>query len=237
MGSVELLTREGEIEIAKRIEDGLKHMIQAISACPTTIAEILRAGRQGRAGGDAHRRGGRRPAWIPNAEEIVGEEVTDEDDGGGLEAEERTRTAAAVPAPTCCSSSRPRWCASPRSGALYTKMMKVLGEKGYRAARRTKDLQEEISARADGDPLHREAGRAPVRRPAQAGGAKCAPTSARSWSCASRRPACRARTSSRSSPATRRTSSGCGREVAGAQALQRSARALRARDHGAAAAC
>ena len=41
MGSVELLTREGEIEIAKRIEDGLKHMIQAISACPSTIAEIL----------------------------------------------------------------------------------------------------------------------------------------------------------------------------------------------------
>ena len=41
MGSVELLTREGEIEIAKRIEDGLKHMIMAISACPTTIAEIL----------------------------------------------------------------------------------------------------------------------------------------------------------------------------------------------------
>ena len=41
MGSVELLTREGEIEIAKRIEDGLKHMIQAISACPTTIVEIL----------------------------------------------------------------------------------------------------------------------------------------------------------------------------------------------------
>ena len=41
MGSVELLTREGGIEIAKRIEDGLKHMIQAISACPTTIAEIL----------------------------------------------------------------------------------------------------------------------------------------------------------------------------------------------------
>ena len=41
MGSVELLTREGEIVIAKRIEEGLKHMIQAISACPTTIEEIL----------------------------------------------------------------------------------------------------------------------------------------------------------------------------------------------------
>ena len=41
MGTVELLTREGEIEIAKRIEDGLRHMVQAISACPTTIAEML----------------------------------------------------------------------------------------------------------------------------------------------------------------------------------------------------
>jgi len=41
MGTVELLTREGEIEIAKRIEEGLKHMVLAISACPTTIAEIL----------------------------------------------------------------------------------------------------------------------------------------------------------------------------------------------------
>ena len=41
MGTVELLTREKEIEIAKRIEEGLKHMLQAISACPATIAEIL----------------------------------------------------------------------------------------------------------------------------------------------------------------------------------------------------
>ncbi|NMG29876.1 RNA polymerase sigma factor RpoD [Aromatoleum evansii] len=41
MGTVELLTREGEIEIAKRIEDGLRHMVQAISACPTTIVEML----------------------------------------------------------------------------------------------------------------------------------------------------------------------------------------------------
>jgi len=41
MGTVELLTREKEIEIAKRIEEGLKHMIQAISMCPATIAEIL----------------------------------------------------------------------------------------------------------------------------------------------------------------------------------------------------
>ena len=41
MGSVDLLTREGEIEIAKRIEEGLKHMILAISACPMTVTQIL----------------------------------------------------------------------------------------------------------------------------------------------------------------------------------------------------
>ncbi|RRD57408.1 RNA polymerase sigma factor RpoD [Comamonadaceae bacterium OH2545_COT-014] len=41
MGTVELLTREGEIEIAKRIEGGLMDMMEAISASPSTIAEIL----------------------------------------------------------------------------------------------------------------------------------------------------------------------------------------------------
>lgn len=41
MGSVGLLTRESEIEIAKRIEGGLRHMIQAISACPPIIGKIV----------------------------------------------------------------------------------------------------------------------------------------------------------------------------------------------------
>ncbi|HHX3696171.1 TPA: RNA polymerase sigma factor RpoD, partial [Burkholderia cenocepacia] len=41
MGMVELLTREGETEVAKRIEAGLKEMVMAISACPVTISEIL----------------------------------------------------------------------------------------------------------------------------------------------------------------------------------------------------
>ena len=44
MGTVELLTREGEIEIAKRIEGGLMAMMEAISASPATIAEILNMG-------------------------------------------------------------------------------------------------------------------------------------------------------------------------------------------------
>ena len=41
MGTVELLTREGEIEIAKRIEGGLNAMMAAISESPDTIASIL----------------------------------------------------------------------------------------------------------------------------------------------------------------------------------------------------
>ncbi|VTU16022.1 Sigma-70 [Variovorax sp. SRS16] len=50
MGTVELLTREGEIEIAKRIEGGLMAMMEAISASPATIAEILRLGNDIREG-------------------------------------------------------------------------------------------------------------------------------------------------------------------------------------------
>ncbi|CAN1508456.1 RNA polymerase sigma factor RpoD [Burkholderiaceae bacterium] len=50
MGTVELLTREGEIEIAKRIEGGLNDMMAAISESPATIAEILAMAEDIRAG-------------------------------------------------------------------------------------------------------------------------------------------------------------------------------------------
>ena len=50
MGTVELLTREGEIEIAKRIEGGLMDMMEAISASPASIAEVLALGEEIREG-------------------------------------------------------------------------------------------------------------------------------------------------------------------------------------------
>ncbi len=50
MGTVELLTREGEIEIAKRIEGGLMRMMEAISASPATLAEVFRLGEEIREG-------------------------------------------------------------------------------------------------------------------------------------------------------------------------------------------
>ena len=44
MGKVGLLDKKEEIEIAKRIEDGLKHMVQAISACPGIIDDLMQMG-------------------------------------------------------------------------------------------------------------------------------------------------------------------------------------------------
>merc|ERR1712093_707764 len=41
MGTVELLTREGEIEIAKRIEEGIREVMAAISMFPGTVDGIL----------------------------------------------------------------------------------------------------------------------------------------------------------------------------------------------------
>ncbi len=44
MGTVELLTREGEIVIAKRIEEGMSKMMHAISNSPMTVSEIMAMG-------------------------------------------------------------------------------------------------------------------------------------------------------------------------------------------------
>jgi len=44
MGTVELLTREGEIEIARRIEEGRLQVLEAICRCPTTYREIMLLG-------------------------------------------------------------------------------------------------------------------------------------------------------------------------------------------------
>ncbi|MDP2141431.1 MAG: sigma-70 family RNA polymerase sigma factor, partial [Gammaproteobacteria bacterium] len=42
MGTVELLTREGEIVIAKRIEEGLRELMKAMACFPGTVAHILK---------------------------------------------------------------------------------------------------------------------------------------------------------------------------------------------------
>ena len=135
MGSVELLTREGEIEIAKRIEDGLKHMIQAISACPTTIAEIL-------ALAEKIERDELRVDEVvdglvdPNAKQDVIEEISDED--GEIEeeieaAEEEDEDGASVQS---ADMLRLKEDALKRFGVIrtyYNKMMKALAKNGPRS--------------------------------------------------------------------------------------------------------
>ncbi|TNF38172.1 MAG: RNA polymerase sigma factor RpoD [Gammaproteobacteria bacterium] len=46
MGSVELLTREGEIAIAKRIEEGLKQVLEALATNPRSIQQVLKTYQQ-----------------------------------------------------------------------------------------------------------------------------------------------------------------------------------------------
>jgi RNA polymerase primary sigma factor len=41
MGSYQLLTREGEVEIAKRIEDAKEEVLRTILSCPVTIQEVI----------------------------------------------------------------------------------------------------------------------------------------------------------------------------------------------------
>ncbi len=50
MGSVSLLTREGEVEIAKRIEDGEREVLRAILDCRVAVGEIIEIGTKLKAG-------------------------------------------------------------------------------------------------------------------------------------------------------------------------------------------
>jgi RNA polymerase primary sigma factor len=144
MGSVELLTREGEIEIAKRIEDGLRHMIQAISACPTTIAEIL-------ALADRVRKDEMRVDEVvdglldPNAEDVIGEEVPEADMEEELEAEEGDEEGGSgVPSATLMLLKQGALERFDNIGQMYARMMKALQRNGSRSKPYLK-AQEEIS--------------------------------------------------------------------------------------------
>src|SRR6266852_6374054 len=143
MGSVELLTREGEIEIAKRIEDGLKHMIHAISSCPTTIEEILRLA-------DLIERDEMRIDELVDGlvdgdeEEVVEEEMTEDEELEELDAEEQEAEDEAVASADLERLKNDALAHFNKVRRLYKKMKKILAEKGYRS-RAYKDLQEDIS--------------------------------------------------------------------------------------------
>ena len=143
MGSVELLTRESEIEIAKRIEDGLKHMIQAISACPTTIAGIL----------DLANKVTRDEMRIdelvdglldPNAQEMVGEEISDESLEQELGAENaEDEDIAAIASANLLKLKNDALVRFAVIQQAYIEMQKALAKKGS-GNKAYKDIQESI---------------------------------------------------------------------------------------------
>jgi len=145
MGSVELLTREGEIEIAKRIEDGLKHMILAISACPTTIADILTMAEK------VERDEMRIDELIdglidPNEVEEVSEEMAeaDEESMEADEVEEDEEEGGAVQSASLLQLKADALERFAVMRQLYTKMVKSL-EKNGPDSRSYKKLQEQLS--------------------------------------------------------------------------------------------
>ena len=169
MGSVELLTREGEIEIAKRIEEGLKHMIMAISACPMTVAQILELA--GKIEKDELKIDDLVDGLMDFNEQLAAledtddevEEDEDEGDAGAIAAENLERLKVAALA---------RFATIRR---LFARMLAVLQKEGHKAPKYL-ELQKKMLGRADADPLLGAPGRAAVRL-------ACAPrstTSARS---------------------------------------------------------
>ena len=131
MGSVELLTREGEIEIAKRIEDGLKHMIQAISACPTTIAEILDL--SGKVGRDEMRIDELVDGLIdPNAKDEPIQELADDVEPEEEEETEGEDESAALSA-SLLQLKEDALARFAKIARLYEKMKKALVEHGHRS--------------------------------------------------------------------------------------------------------
>jgi RNA polymerase primary sigma factor len=143
MGSVELLTREGEIEIAKRIEEGLKHMIMAISACPMTVGEILNLA--DRIAKDELKIDDLVDGLMDFDEGIspvAAAEVTDDD---ATEAEEDEEDAGAIAAENL---ERLRVAALERFASMrkhYTRMLAVLQKEGHKSPKYL-ELQKKISA-------------------------------------------------------------------------------------------
>ncbi len=145
MGTVELLTREDEIEIAKRIEDGLKHMIQAISACPATIAEILALA--AKVANDEMRIDEVIDGFVDGDEDVpVGgessEEESDEEESDEEDEEEDTEAIAAANLAQLKADALERFTAI---AGMFSKMGKAYEKYGYRSKQYDK-LQEQISA-------------------------------------------------------------------------------------------
>jgi RNA polymerase primary sigma factor len=100
MGTVELLTRSGEIAIAKRIEEGLRELMAAMSYFPGTVEMVLKeydlVENEGKRLGDVL------TGYLDNDEVVVPEvvvveEASDSDEPAAAAEEEEEETAGAAP--------------------------------------------------------------------------------------------------------------------------------------------
>ncbi len=149
MGTVGLLTREKEIEIAKRIEEGLKHMIQAISACPATIAEILAIAAKIEA--DHMRIDELIDGFVDVEDEAIitenGDDEVDETSAADSDTEDEEEDEAAAAAAAAANLAQLRMDALERFAViayLFTKLGKAYVKYGYRSKQYDK-LQTGIS--------------------------------------------------------------------------------------------
>ncbi len=143
MGSVELLTREGEIEIAKRIEDGLKHMIMAISACPMTVQQILDLAEKIEK--DELKIDDLVDGLMDFNEQLTGLEAADDDESDEEDEDESEADAGAIAAENLERlkvASLERFATIRR---LYARMLAVLQKEGHKAPKYL-ELQKKISA-------------------------------------------------------------------------------------------
>jgi RNA polymerase primary sigma factor len=144
MGTVELLTRESEIEIAKRIEAGLRHMIRAISACPTIIENILDLA------ADVENEKLRADELVDgflddDTDDIIGKKASKSDQDSDLEETEEERIASANAAMLKMKNEVLKRFAVIRQ--TYDDMKQIIDEnKGGRQDATYKQLQEKISA-------------------------------------------------------------------------------------------
>ena len=160
MGVVNLLTRQDEIEIAKRIEDGLKHMIMAISACPATIAEILLLAQKianeemrveelidGFVDGEDEAKIGKDDDSDSSSDSSDDSDSDNDDDSDNDEEEDEEAQAAAAAAAVAANLAQMRVDALTRFAVisdLFTKMGKAYEKYGYRSKQYDK-LQQQIS--------------------------------------------------------------------------------------------
>jgi len=148
MGAVDLLTREGEIVIAKRIEEGVGQMLSALADYTNTIGRVLNVYEKVEAGE------GRLTEIIsgfvdPNEEEyvaappapapVVSDTATDSDDDDDDDAEEEAVDTGPDP-----EEARERFV---EIAALYDKVQKYIAKNGFQPNDKLKALRDDVAAK------------------------------------------------------------------------------------------